>query len=82
MSKVRIRSLTFVGYLVEILLKREADGLKIVVRGRWRAGREFNLEFGYKHSPTTTFSAGIGAFLPGGFVEARNGGRADTQYWG
>ncbi len=45
-------------------------------------GREFNLEFGCKQSSTMNISAGFGAFLPGDFIKIRNGGQADTQYWG
>ncbi len=45
-------------------------------------GREFNLEFGCKQSPTLSFSAGIGTFFPGDFIKAQNGGQADRQYWG
>lgn len=44
-------------------------------------GNEFNLEFNYKQSATTTFSGGFGIFSPGGFVKKLNGGSANTQYW-
>lgn len=45
-------------------------------------GRELDLEVTYKHNARMTFSGGVGAFWPGGFVKSLNGGRADTQYWG